>query len=86
MEDTKYLFIILLHRVSDCSAIKIESRGESSNSKEKSFGSCTKHSSVICSWKNGMVKSNWMVSDSSFIGISGTGMLGSFLKNNAEKY
>lgn len=86
MEDTEYLLIVLLHRLSDLSSIKIESWGESSNCKDISLGSCSKDSLVICSCKNGMVKSNWMVSESSFGGISGTDTLGSFLKNSEEKY
>lgn len=86
MEDTEYLSIILLHRVSDVSSIKTESWEESTDSKLISSGSCSKDLSVISSCKNGMVKSKWMVSESSFTGISGTGTLGSFLKDSAEKY
>lgn len=86
MEDTEYLSIILLHRVSDVSSTKTESWEESTDFKLISSDSCSKYSSVISSCKNGMVKSKWMVSESSFTGISGTGTLGSFLKDSAEKY
>lgn len=84
MEDTEYLLIILLHRVSDVSSIKTESWEESTDSKLISSGSCSKNSSIIFSCGNGMVKSNWRVNESSFTSISGT--LGSFLKDSAEKY